>query len=291
MSYEQLPGRRALLGEQNVKALVQYYDKETGQTRWSLVKAEPIFDEQGHIQFAVNVITDITEREELERRKDEFISMASHELKTPVTSLKGFTNVLQRRLRKRGDEQTLHFLTRMDAQLNKLTKLISDLLDISRMQTGKMSFLEECFDLNEAIHEIVENLQAATSTHRLDLEEAAHVHVIGDKDRIGQVLINLITNAIKYSPQADAVIIRIAKDQENALVSVQDFGIGIAEAHQQKIFERFYQVADPEEKTYPGLGIGLYISHQIIQRHRGCMWVKSKKGAGATFYFTLPLAP
>jgi signal transduction histidine kinase len=158
------------------------------------------------------------------------------------------------------------------------------------MQTGKMSFLEECFDLNEVIHEIVENLQAATSTHHLDLEETAHVHVMGDKDRIGQVLINLITNAIKYSPQADTVIIQVAKDQENALISVQDFGIGIAEAHQQKVFERFYQVVDPEEKTYPGLGIGLYISHQIIQRHQGCMWVKSKKGAGATFYFTLPLA-
>jgi signal transduction histidine kinase len=288
--YEQLPGRRALRGEQNVQAIVQYSEKETGKTRWSLVKAQPIFDEQGHIQFAVNVITDITEREELERRKDEFISMASHELKTPVTSLKGFTNVLQRRLTKQGDEHGLHFLARMDAQLNKLAKLISDLLDISKMQTGKLTFREEPFDLNELIHETVANLQATTSTHRFHLENGASVQVVGDKDRIEQVLINLLTNAIKYSPRADTVIIRVSKDQNNALVSVQDFGIGIAEAYQQKIFERFYQVTDPEEKTYPGLGIGLYISRQIILRHHGRMWVESRKGAGSTFYFTLPLA-
>jgi len=108
-------------------------------------------------------------------------------------------------------------------------------------------------------------------------------------DRIGQVLINLITNAIKYSPHADMVVIHVARDPQNAQVSVQDFGIGIGKEHQQKIFERFYQVTDPEEKTYPGLGIGLYLSFEIIQRHEGNMWVESNKGEGSTFHFSLPL--
>ena len=235
------------------------------------------------------IIRDITERKELEQRKDEFISMASHEIKTPVTSLKGFTNLFQRRMAKQADEKALHYLARMDAQLDKLTKLISDLLDVSRMETGKLIYHEEPFDLDTLVKETLENLQAATSTHQLHFEGTTGVLVCGDSDRIGQVLINLVTNAIKYSPQAHTVIVRVARDPKNAIVSVQDFGIGIAKEHQQKIFERFYQVINPEEKTYPGLGIGLYLSHEIIKRHGGSMWLESEKGKGSTFHFSLPL--
>ena len=227
---------------------------------------------------------------ESEARKDEFISMASHELKTPLTSLKGFTNLLQRRLTKQGDKQALHFLARMEEQLDKLTKLVSELLDVTKMQTGKLEFREERFFLNELVRETLENLQGTTETHHLQLEEVTDVQVPGDKDRLGQVLINLLTNAIKYSPEADTVIVRVSADEHNAIVSVQDFGIGIAETHQEKIFERFYQVSDDTEKTFPGLGIGLYISSQIVRGHHGRLWVESAKGAGATFYVTLPLA-
>jgi signal transduction histidine kinase len=121
------------------------------------------------------------------------------------------------------------------------------------------------------------------------LEKPPKVQVFGDRDRIGQVLINLLTNAMKYSPDADTVIVRIAIDGGNVLLSVQDFGIGIAEAYQKKIFEQFYQVNEPAEKTYPGLGIGLYIACKIIERHQGKLWVQSRKGEGATFSFCLPL--
>jgi signal transduction histidine kinase len=218
--------------------------------------------------------------------------MASHELKTPVTSLKGFTNVLQRRLAKQGDTQGLHYLTRMDAQLNKLTALISDLLDISRMQSGKLALRTEPLDLDALINETVETMQATTVTHRLLIEGRTGARVLGDPDRLAQVFINLLTNAIKYSPGADKVIVRLLRENEleQAIVSVQDFGLGIDESHHEKIFERFYQVNDPEGKTYPGLGIGLYISHEIILRHQGRMWVQSHKGEGATFFVALPLA-
>ena len=289
LAFEQLPGRRALQGEKNVEAIVQYDDTVTGATFWSLVKAEPIFNEHGEVQFAVNVFVDLTERKELELRRDEFISMASHELKTPVTSLKGFTQVLYRRFKKRGEEEPLNFLARMDGQLNKLTKLINDLLDLSKLQTGKLTVQEEAFDLADVVGDIVDTLQATSQSHQLVLEETTPVEVFGDKDRIEQVLINLLTNAMKYSPQANRVIIRVSTEHEQAIVSVQDFGIGIAEAHQQKIFERFYQVTDPMEKTFPGLGIGLFISNEIIKQHHGQMWVVSSKGEGATFTFTLPL--
>jgi len=224
-----------------------------------------------------------------ELRKDEFIGMASHELKTPVTSLKGFTSVLQRRLSKQGDEQSQHYLARMDVQLNKLTKLISDLLDVSRIQTGKLALQRELFDLDAFIRETVETLQAATLTHQLLIEGSTGAQIMGDKDRLAQVFINLITNAVKYSPRADTVIVRLSKNQDQAIVGVQDFGIGIAEAHHQHIFDRFYQVTDPAEKTYPGLGIGLYISQEIVERHHGRLRVESSKGAGATFFVSLPL--
>jgi signal transduction histidine kinase len=241
--------------------------------------------------MVISIIHDITERMIVERRKDEFISMTSHELRTPVTSLKGFTNVLQRRLTKQGDAQGLHYLARMDAQLDRLTALISDLLDISRMQSGKLELRVEPFDLDALIDETVENAQAATLTHHLLIEGRTGAQVFGDKERLGQVFVNLLTNSIKYSPRAAKVMVRLFLDgdQTQAIVSVQDFGIGIDKTHHEKIFERFYQVTDPEEKTYPGLGIGLYISREIVARHHGRMWVESSKGEGATFFVALPL--
>jgi PAS domain S-box-containing protein len=249
----------------------------------------PVKDSTGKVIGAAKIARDITERRELDQRKDEFISMASHELKTPITALKGFTQLLHRRFKRRGDEESLHFLARIDTQLNKLTKLISDLLDISKMQTGQLEYRMEVFDLDVLAQEVVENVQGTTQTHRLVLEKTAGIHILGDRDRMGQVLINLLTNAIKYSPDADRVIMQVAADGENALVSVQDFGIGIAEAYQEKIFERFYQVSEPEEKTYPGLGIGLYIVRQIIKRHQGHLCVQSRKGEGSIFSFSVPL--
>ncbi len=239
--------------------------------------------------MVINTIQDITRLKELEQRKDDFISIASHELKTPITSIKGFTQLLQHRFKKNNDEASLLMLNKMERQLNKLSNLIGDLLDISKIQAGKISYHVEPFDLDTLVHEVVENLQGTTATHHLELESTTGLWVSGDKDRLEQVLINLLTNAIKYSPQANTIIIRAEVEQENVRVSVQDFGIGIAESHHQKIFERFYQVTDEEENPFPGLGIGLHISAEIVRRHQGKIWVESTKGYGSTFTFTLPL--
>jgi PAS domain S-box-containing protein len=285
----QYPHRRVLAGEREAEAVIGYTPKATReQERWSFIKSRPVYDEQGKVLYIISIMQEITERVQAEQRKDEFIGMTSHELKTPITSLKGFTYVLQRRLSKQGDEQTLQYLSRMDAQLDKLTKLISDLLDISRMQTGQLELEQELFDLDALVTETVENMQAATSTHRLFLVGESHARILGDKDRVGQVLINVLTNAIKYSPQTDRVLVERTVDGQHAIIRVQDFGIGINEVHQQKIFERFYQVTNPEEKTYPGLGIGLYICKQIIERHHGHIGVYSCKGKGSTFSIMLP---
>jgi PAS domain S-box-containing protein len=288
----QITHKRVFAGEPEAQSIIGYREIGTEQPEgWSLVKSRPVLNESGEVAMVVTIIHDITERINVERRKDAFISMASHELKTPVTSLKGFTHVLQRRLTKQGDAQGLHYLARIDAQLNKLTALISELLDISRMQSGKLVLQAKLFDLDMLIDETVENMQAATSTHHLFVEGRTGAQVMGDKERLGQVLVNLLTNAVKYSPGSDKVMVRLWQDENlgQAIMSIQDFGIGIDKAHHDKIFERFYQVTDPEEKTYPGLGIGLYISSEIVAWHRGRMWVESCKGKGATFFVALPL--
>ncbi|HEY4386628.1 MAG TPA: PAS domain S-box protein, partial [Ktedonobacteraceae bacterium] len=239
-------------------------------------------------ETCIGFVLDMTERKALEQRKDAFIGMASHELKTPVTSLKGFLRLLQRVLAHSDNAKVLHYLTRMDAQIDKLITLINDLLDVSRIQTGQLVYREERVAIDALVQDIMEIVQGTTQTHQLQFEGQTQVEVFGDKDRLGQVLMNLLTNAIKCSPNADRVIVHLSTDEKDVLVSVQDFGRGIAKEHHHKIFERFYQITDPEEKTYPGLGIGLAICHDIVKRHGGRLWVESEKGKGATFHLSLP---
>jgi PAS domain S-box-containing protein len=254
-----------------------------------------LFRANGHdiIQCNMRDITDRKRAEDeqrlLEERKNAFISMASHELKTPLTSLKGFLHLVQRHLNPQVDPQIQHFLDRMDTQLQRLTHLVGDLLDVSRMQTGTLAFRKSEVDVDELVREVVDDMQSITTTHRLLLQGETRARLHADRDRLGQVLINLLTNAIKYSPHADSVVVRLNRDDEQIELAVQDFGIGIDPEHHERIFERFYQITDAQGPTYPGLGIGLYITHTIVERHGGRIWLESKKGEGSTFHVILPL--
>lgn len=216
--------------------------------------------------------------------------MASHELKTPITSLKGFTQLLQRRLNDHPNPQVHVFLGRMTTQLDRLTHLITELLDISKMESGNLSYQETLVDAGALVREIVENVQAATETHRLLLDGTTPVFVQGDRDRLSQVLVNLLTNAIKYSPGADQIHIHMHATEQAVEIAVQDFGIGIAPEHQERIFDRFYQVTEAGNTLYPGLGIGLFIARTIVERHGGRLWVESQLGTGSTFRLQVPRA-
>lgn len=221
--------------------------------------------------------------------RDEFMSLASHELKTPVTSLKMNVQVLQRQAERQGNDDLAGRMTRMDRQIDKLTGLINDLLSVARIQGGRLEYIDEPVDLNAIVNEAVETIQP-TTRHRFEVTGTIDTPVRGDRERIGQVMTNLLTNAVKYSPKADRVIVRLDADEAMASVCVQDFGIGITPEHQPHIFEQFYRVSDPAEKTYPGLGLGLSIASEIAKRHGGAITVKSAAGAGATFTVTFPLA-
>ncbi len=221
--------------------------------------------------------------------RDEFISVASHELKTPVTSVKMFTQVLKKHSEQIGDKKAVVHLTKMDKQLNKLTELIYDLLNISKIQAGRMEFREEIFDFDKTVKEVTDVLQHSETKHTIVVQGITKKKIRGDEERIGQVINNLVSNAVKYSPKSNKVVIKLRSDKTTVYVSVQDFGIGMEKAHLNKIFERFYRVYDTTDKTFPGLGIGLYISSEIIKRHGGKLWVDSDIGKGSTFSFSIPV--
>lgn len=230
----------------------------------------------------------MAERCALEQRKDDFISMASHELRTPLTCLQGYTQLLKRQLVGSNHPHVLHALATMETQTRKLSRLIADLLDLSKIQAGKLTFTEEMVDMNTLVHEIAEQIQQTSTQHQINVEGNTSGTIVGDRALLGQVLNNLLTNAIKYSPEAERIIIRLTSTAKHLTVSIQDFGIGIPITEQKKVFERFYRVAGKHRQTTAGLGIGLSIAHQIIEHYEGKLWVESVVGQGSTFSFSLP---
>ena len=231
---------------------------------------------------------DITERRLLETQKDDFISIATHELKTPVTSIKAYAQVLQRRFAKEGNINAVEMLSKMDVQLKKLTGLIGDLLDVTKVDGGKLQFHDGLFDFNELATEIIEEMKLTTTKHHITKHLAATMIIQGDRDRISQVITNLLSNAIKYSPHDKKIIVTSSSNKEEVTLCVRDFGIGIAKKQQSKVFERFFRAGDAED-TFAGLGLGLFISSEIVKRHGGQISVKSAGRKGSIFCFTLPI--
>jgi signal transduction histidine kinase len=232
-----------------------------------------------------------SQKQQLLEQRKEFMAIASHELKTPITSLRGYTQLLHTRFVRAGDEGSAARLAKMDVQLDKLITLINELLDVTKLEAGQLAWHNELFDLNTLVRDLVEEVGYTTEQHQIRIEGAIPTPVYGDREHIGQVLINLLSNAIKYSPQANAIRVSVASDGDTATVGVQDFGIGIAPEKHEHVFERFFRVSDPESKTFPGLGLGLFISAQMVKRQGGRMWVESCAGVGSTFFFTIPLSP
>lgn len=260
-----------------------------GSIHWLLGKARAYYNAAGQPEYMMGANIDITARKALEQQKDEFIGIASHELKTPLTSIKAYTEVLLDMFGEAEDHVSASLVGKLDKQIDRLTELIRALLDVTKIREGKLEFRLEPFDLNGLVTEIVEDMQR-TTRHRLELVPAPVGDIYADRERIGQVLTNLLSNAIKYSPNADRVVITTHADAGEAVISVQDFGIGMSQEVSEKIFDRFYRSDEASISTYPGLGLGLYISAEIIHRHGGRIRVDSRQGSGSIFYCSLPLS-
>ena len=246
-------------------------------TEYKLLQKEIIKNEAALLQSKI-----------LDDKKDEFLSMASHELKTPLTSLKAYVQLMER-------DAVTHspmsgqFVGKASGYIRRLETLISDLLDVSKIKAEKLSFNIEKFPFKDFLEETIEGLQHTTQTHDLIIAESAKVICEADRIRIEQVVQNLVSNAVKFSPEATEVIIGSRMKAGMLEVYIRDQGIGISPENITKLFERFYRVEGAEMK-FPGLGIGLYIANEIIVRHKGELWVESETGKGSAFYFTLPVA-
>jgi signal transduction histidine kinase len=214
--------------------------------------------------------------------------MASHELRNPLTILKLQITMLHRQLAKQGLQASAPALASMETQINTIIRLVDELLDVSKIQAGRLEYLQERVDLDALLQEIVDTMQQTHPSHRILLHGAVQTSLIGDRDRLGQVFTNLLSNAIKYSPNAQTVEMDLSASPETVTIRVRDHGLGIPREQRDKIFERFYRAADPQQRAIPGLGMGLYIVAEIVHRHGGTITVDSAVGKGSTFTVTLP---
>lgn len=249
----------------------------------------PVKDSQGNIIGLSKIARDITEKKQEEQRKNDFIAMVSHELKTPLTSVKSYVQVLLERAKKDNDRFTVTALTRADVQTRKMTTMIHDFLSLARLQDGKISLRKEPFDLKQLIEEVASDTQFLTSNHSVELKDCKQVMVNADRDKIAQVIMNLLSNAIKYSPNGGTITMGCERKSENVKIYVKDEGIGISLTDQKRLFERFYRVQNAKIKTVSGFGIGLYLVSEILRYHHSNIEVESKEGVGSTFYFLLSI--
>ncbi len=258
----------------------------------------------------VAVLNDITSSKQIEKLKDEFVSVVSHELRTPLTTIKGYTQHLirrmERRLRRAKPDQDVPLLSLTEtpeyydvrnlhivqSQTDHLERLVNDLLDLSRVQWGNLRLHYSEFFLADVLADCVHSVQASAEQHTIFLEIALQdTLVAADKGRIEQVIGNVLDNAVKYSPQGGQITGRLGELDGDYLISIADQGIGINPEYLDHIFERFYRVRNAASRQFAGIGLGLYVARAIIEQHGGRIWVTNNQGVGSTFSFTLPRQP
>ncbi|MDR5590305.1 ATP-binding protein [Christiangramia sediminicola] len=266
-----------------------------GEYKWHLCRATCVKDEEGNISSWISSSTEIQKLKEEEELKEGFLKLVSHELKTPVTSIKGYVQLLLSILSKESSEvnksvSVKPYLNRIETQVERLIRLISEMLDLSRIEQNELKLKPETFNINQHVEEIIEDITFSNKEIQIKLDNHFECDVSADKDRIGQVIINFITNAYKYSPEDNRVDVKIWKcDDEFVAITVLDHGIGINQNEIHQIFKKFYRVPGDRDETYAGFGIGLFLSNNIIERHNGKINVKSEFGKGSEFTFTLPI--
>jgi len=276
------------------------------------ISAAPLHD-ASQVQMGpigvVAVLNDVTANKQIEKLKDEFVSVVSHELRSPLTAIKGYTQHLMRRidrrLRKAQQEQQssaisavdlpenydLRSLSIIQSQADHLERLVNDLLDLSQVQWGKLHLQYSSFYLADVLVESVRSVQASTEQHTIYLDIAVQdTKIVADKMRMSQVIGNILDNAIKYSPQGGQVTVKLEEREGDYFVSITDQGIGISQEYLDHIFERFYRVRNTASRQYSGIGLGLYVTRAIVEEHGGHIWVTNNKGLGCTFSFTVPAA-
>ncbi len=256
-----------------------------GMYKWHLGRAVPLVEDE-KIELWLGTNTNIDFQKNNEQKKDEFISIASHELKTPLTSIKAFNQLMERT---KDTVKLNKFVKKSAEHILRLERLIDDLLDVTKINAGKMNYNMQPFSFKQMLEDSIESVQHTSPSHQIILESAENINYTGDHFRLEQVMHNFLSNAIKYSPEGKKVIVNSKIELGNIIVSVRDFGIGIPANKLDLLFDRYYRV-DNTAMRFEGLGLGLFISSEILKRHQGSFWIESEPENGSTFYFRLPLA-
>ncbi len=237
------------------------------------------------VGFLISLISEA--RYEAEFQKDQFIALAAHEIKNPLTAILGYTSLLQKKVKKDSKVKFFEYLDEVGIQADMLLEITNDLLDVTKIEIGKFAYKEELFNFDNLVRRVIKNQQIINRKRVITLYGTAHKIISADRYRIGQVVTNLLTNALKYSPEKSPIKVRIKSNKEGVSLSVQDYGIGIQKSEQKAIFNNFYR-SKGIKSGIKGLGLGLYISSQIIKHHRGKLEVKSDDGKGSIFYLEIP---
>jgi signal transduction histidine kinase/GAF domain-containing protein len=287
MLLESLPMARALRGETFTNQVVLITPNDDEKDRFLSISGAPIRDAGGRIVAAVNVARDVTEAKEIDLLKDEFISVASHELKTPLTVVKGYAQILLQNLEGAADHPgEAGMARRILDQTNRLATLAERLLDVSRIQFGRLLLERQRTDLADLVRETCERMRMSAQGHSIHAQTVDQLPAMVDQGRIEQVVSNLISNALKYSPDGSDVAVSLSHKGNWALISVRDHGYGIPQEQQSQIFQRFFRATSGQKKS--GVGLGLYVSKGIVEAHGGKIWFESQEGSGTTFHVQLP---
>lgn len=239
--------------------------------------------------FFSGIVMDITEPKQNELRRSKFIGMVSHELKTPLTALKAYVQMLSNWAKKQKDSFTIGALSKVEKQVKKMLNMINGLLNLSGAEAGKIHLNKQMFPMDDLIREVIDETLFITATHQIIMTPCEGIRVNADRDKIEQVIVNLLSNAAKYSGKEIPIKVSCRLDENKVTVSVRDHGMGIAPQDIEKLFLPHYRVESKATERIAGFGIGLYLCSEIIHRHRGKIWVESELGKGSTFNFTLPL--
>ena len=262
---------------------------ENQRLRWIRALGQAYFDPEDQPVRFVGSALDITEQKLNELRKNDFIGMVSHELKTPLTSLKAYIQVLNNKASKGEDNFEKHALAKADLQVKKMGDMINGFLNLSRLESGQMPLFRQQFNLDDLLREIIEDALLTANNHEIKFEQCPPVPIFADKEKIGSVLTNLLHNAIKYSPKGKIIMVKCAIIDHSVQVSVSDEGLGIRKEDIPNLFDRYYRVESKNTAHIAGFGIGLYLSAEIIKQHHGKIWVESEIDQGSTFFFSLPV--
>jgi PAS domain S-box-containing protein len=283
---------RVFAGESLDLSDIPYNIPGDDTTYYRDIHLRPVRNSSGAVVGMLNAVIDVTERYALDQQKDALLALASHELKTPITTIKGYSQLALRATSQLGDEKLRRTLRTIDEQANRLTRLVNEMLEVSRIQSDTLPLHEDQVDICELVRDVVESLATTAPEFTIDIDvEKSPVMVFIDRQRIEQVITNLVQNAIKYSGDSRKIEVTTQIDDTGnyILVSVRDYGVGIPTDQQNQVFMRFFRARNVFATSYTGLGLGLYISHEIVTRHGGRLWLESEEGEGSTFYFTLPI--